>query len=74
MGLMFGIIYGVYGLGLWFGVKIIKDEEQDPDFQTCALKCASQVLGSTIPISQAISSYQIGAHFEALDECLLVAV
>ena len=39
MGLMFGIIYGVYGLGLWYGVKIIKDEEQEDDFKFCEAKC-----------------------------------
>ena len=39
MGLMFGIIYGVYGLGLWYGVKIIKDEEEDIDYQSCVSNC-----------------------------------
>ena len=41
MGLMFGIIYGVYGLGLWYGVKIIKDEEEDIDYQSCVSNCTS---------------------------------
>ena len=41
MGLMFGIIYGVYGLGLWYGVKIIKDEEQEADFQKCEVGCVA---------------------------------
>ena len=44
MGLMFGIIYGVYGLGLWYGVKIIKDEEEDIDYLSCVSNCT---LGTT---------------------------
>ena len=39
MGLMFGTIYGCYGLGLWYGVKIIKDEEAEPEFQMCTGNC-----------------------------------
>ena len=39
MGLMFGIIYGVYGMGLWYGVKMIKDEENSEDWQKCAGNC-----------------------------------
>ena len=39
MGLMFGIIYGVYGLGLWFGVKIIKDEEGTEEYKSCFNNC-----------------------------------
>ena len=45
MGLMFGIIYGVYGLGLWFGVKIIKDEEGTEEYTSCSSNCTLDYLG-----------------------------
>ena len=51
MGLMFGTIYGCYGLGLWYGVKIIKDEEQEPEFQNCTMSCIPGV-GTDADISE----------------------
>ena len=39
MGLMFGIIYGVYGLGLWYGVKLIKDDQETEEYKNCTKKC-----------------------------------
>ena len=47
MGLMFGIIYGVYGLGLWFGVKIIKDEEGTEEYTSCSSNCTLDYLGDS---------------------------
>ena len=28
-----------YGLGLWYGVKIIKEEEQEDEFKACVANC-----------------------------------
>ena len=39
MGLVFAVMYSVQGLGLWYGVKIIKDEEGEDEFQQCAKNC-----------------------------------
>merc|ERR1711892_405122 len=39
MGLMFGIIYGMYGLGLWYGVKIMLDDRESDEFANCTIKC-----------------------------------
>ena len=39
MGLMFFSIYGCYGLGLWYGVKIIKEEEETDEFKDCVANC-----------------------------------
>ena len=39
MGLVFAVMYAVQGLGLWYGVKLIKDEEETTDFKSCAGNC-----------------------------------
>lgn len=39
MGLMFGIMYGVYGLGFWYGVKQVMDQREDPDKISCFMDC-----------------------------------
>jgi len=40
MGLMFGLMYCVYGLGFWYGVKLITDEEKEEETQQCIMKCS----------------------------------
>jgi ATP-binding cassette subfamily B (MDR/TAP) protein 1 len=40
MGLMFGLMYCVYGLGFWYGVKIITDDEKKSSTQECIANCA----------------------------------
>ena len=42
MGLTFGIIYGMYGLGLWYGVKIMLDDRETGDFTNCTISCQSK--------------------------------
>ena len=49
---MFGTIYGCYGLGLWYGVKIIKDEEQTPEFQNCTMSCVGSGIGGAAGIAE----------------------
>ena len=39
MGLVFAVMYSVQGLGLWYGVKLIKDEEETDEFRFCAGNC-----------------------------------
>ena len=51
-GLMFGTIYGCYGLGLWYGVKIIKDEEQTPEFENCTMSCVGSGIGGAAGIAE----------------------
>ena len=53
MGLMFGTIYGCYGLGLWYGVKIIKDEEETDEFKWCRGNCTSDALEESWSIGEA---------------------
>ena len=49
---MFGTIYGCYGLGLWYGVKIIKDEEQTPEFENCTMSCVESGIGGAAGIAE----------------------
>jgi len=46
MGLMFGIIYGMYGLGLWYGVKIMLDDRESEEFAECSTSCATENNGT----------------------------
>jgi ATP-binding cassette subfamily B (MDR/TAP) protein 1 len=39
MGLMFGLMYCVYGLGFWYGVKLIMDDQQTDRFDMCTEDC-----------------------------------
>ena len=65
MGLMFGIIYGVYGLGLWYGVKIIKDEEEDIDYQSCVQNCTLGS-GDILDCGEGCRRFSIGSVTVAL--------
>ena len=72
MGLMFGTIYGCYGLGLWYGVKIIKDEEQEPEFQMCT-GMPVPVEGSCLGSNGTISEIQVSASsFKLLSKRILL--
>jgi ABC-type multidrug transport system fused ATPase/permease subunit len=42
MGLMFGMMYCIYGFGFWYGVKIFADDRDKESFQTCAVGCLSE--------------------------------
>ena len=47
MGLFFGFIYGMYGLGLWYGVKLMLDDRETPEFENCSLACiAAEAAGN----------------------------
>ena len=39
VGLMFGLVYGAYGLGLWYGVKLIMDYRDQQDWFYCVGNC-----------------------------------
>ena len=39
MGLFFGFIYGMYGLGLWYGVKLMLDDRETEEFINCTISC-----------------------------------
>ena len=39
LGLSQSISYVFYGIGLWYGVKMIKEEEKEPDFIQCQADC-----------------------------------
>ena len=42
MGLVFAVMYAVQGLGLWYGVKLIKVEEISEDFENCRDVCSAE--------------------------------
>ena len=39
MGILYFVVYSFYGLGLWYGVKTIKDEEESDEFKHCFNNC-----------------------------------
>jgi len=43
LGLMFGIIYCAYGLGFWYGCKLIMDYRDEEDFTICIMGCTSEI-------------------------------
>ena len=51
MGLMFGFMYCVYGLGFWYGVKLIMDDQETDKFSLCTEDCVignrSQLVGDS---------------------------
>ena len=50
MGLVFAVLYAVQGLGLWYGVKLIKDEEETTDFDKCWKNCTAKLAPSITEI------------------------
>ena len=49
MGLMFGVIYGMYGLGLWYGIKLILDDRESPEYLNCSEKCFETYSNTSLP-------------------------
>ena len=39
MGLMFGVMYGTYGLGFWYGVKQYFDQQEEEEWKNCSTDC-----------------------------------
>jgi ATP-binding cassette subfamily B (MDR/TAP) protein 1 len=50
MGLMFGMMYCIYGFGFWFGVKIICDDRDTPEFMNCSMNCLADF--ETTPLDE----------------------
>jgi len=57
MGLMFGIMYGVYGLGFWYGIKQYIDARSSVEFDKCQGSCVANNLNDT------------SAIFDCINEC-----
>jgi len=60
MGLFFGFIYGMYGLGLWYGVKLMLDDRETPEFQNCSMACIA---------SEAVGNITKEALIDCINEC-----
>ena len=60
MGLMFGVIYGMYGLGLWYGIKLILDDRESPEYLNCSTRCI-ETYGNTTSLPD---------YTDHLTECL----
>ena len=60
MGLMFGVIYGMYGLGLWYGIKLILDDRESPEYLNCSTRCI-ETYGNTTTLPD---------YTDHLTECL----
>ena len=69
-GLTLGIIYSVYGLGWWYGVKLIKDDEATEEFKECRKKCLENNLDETedklVDCVSKCGHYTVGSIFVAL--------
>ena len=39
MGLVFGLIYGTYSFGLWYGINIMLDDKESEEFNECSFTC-----------------------------------
>ena len=50
MGLMFGMMYCIYGFGFWYGVKIMSDDRETAEFNTCTMECFKDIT----PINQIV--------------------
>ena len=57
MGLVFGIIYGMYALGLWYGVKLLLDDKESPEFASCTFDCATNFGNKTVDPTLLIDCY-----------------
>ena len=53
-GLMLATLYGIFGLGFWYGLKIIKDNEQTIDFKSCAATCVLDFHSGAVDIRNCI--------------------
>ena len=63
MGLMFGLMYCVYGFGFWYGVKLIMDNQESEEFSICTEDC---VIGNH---SQASGSGAADAVLDCINSC-----
>merc|ERR1719295_1419289 len=71
-GLTFGIMYAVYGLGFWYGIKCVMDDREgeecmkcvltDPDFVQCMTDCQRYTPGALLTVFFAvlIGGFQAG--------------
>ena len=66
MGLVFAVMYAVQGLGLWYGVKIIKDEEQDPEFKGCIFNTCLQTGGQVSCLSSNMRRVKVAKNRQFL--------
>ena len=67
MGLFFGFIYGMYGLGLWYGVKLMLDDRETEEFINCTISC-NQKFTVTDEIVECVNScFRFRASFECED-------
>ena len=39
IGLMFGIVYAAYGVGFWYGLKMLQDYRDEPEYWECLTGC-----------------------------------
>lgn len=67
-GLTFFVIYSIYGLGLWYGVKSIKDEEETDEFKQCFANCTSQFIdhGDAFECIEGCRKFTVGSITIAL--------
>ena len=71
-GLTFGIMYAVYGLGFWYGIKCVMDDREgeecmkcvltDPDYLQCLTDCQRYTPGALLSVFFAvlIGGFQAG--------------
>ena len=48
IGLMFGIVYAAYGVGFWYGLKMIQDYRDKPEYGQCILNCGFNAAGGDV--------------------------
>ena len=56
MGLMFGVMYGTYGLGFWFGVKQYFDQMEKDSWIKCSQTCIADNLSNPVNIMDCITN------------------
>ena len=49
IGLMFGLIYAAYGVGFWYGLKIILDYREEEEYSECIIGCLFGGSGTADP-------------------------
>ena len=52
IGLMFGLIYAAYGVGFWYGLKMILDyrENHSDEYMSCFLNCTSEAVNGNVDV------------------------
>ena len=56
MGLMFGLMYGIYGLGFWYGVKQVMDQKETTEFDECSENCILSSQGNPSGIMDCVNA------------------